>query len=218
MPVNYLSHRVITGSFHKLNINPTSTLKSENKPYSVLPYFMSTFKTFVYLLLVVIGLSIFVRMCGYGLLFIMILVLCEFVAKIILITMISLWVRLLMLTQSHVFSVRAFYFTFGSLIFVMFVPGFSNLVYIFCVNSLLLQLSGDIHPNSGPENIELSFMFSNIRSISADNGIRFDCLQHQILDSGAKIIALCEVGNITDSLDNFKINDFNIAFYSKENQ
>ncbi len=63
-----------------------------------------------------------------------------------------------------------------------------------------------------------TILFSNINSIQADDGLRFELLVNFSKENNCKVIALCEVGDITDKLDNFTITNYNIIHYTKNNR
>ncbi len=80
------------------------------------------------------------------------------------------------------------------------------------------MLAGDIELNPGPPENDISIFFSNINSIRADDGVRFEYFKNEIIDNNIMIAGLCEVGNISANLNEYAIDGYNIQHYSSENR
>ena len=218
MPVDYLSHRVISGTF--IIFTPLFVIKSvKSVLFDNFTWRLLTTK-FTKLLLLCLITFIAIRLCSRYPLAILVtsLQIIELAPKLFILFLFAAWMKFIKSTHKYVFGFRAIISTFVIIMVSMCIPGFMNLMYICFVKSLLIRLCCDVHPNPEPVETELSFLFSNINSISADNGARFDCLERFMIDSGSTVIALCEVGNITNKIDNYKINVYNIASYTSENR
>ena len=95
------------------------------------------------------------------------------------------------------------------------IPGFVTLVFIPFVSRSLL-LAGDIHPNPGPttatqNDIPVKVMFTNINSITAEDGMRFEQLKLRAKSESIDVIMVEESG----CFDKEKIDDFAIENYHK---
>ncbi|CAH1787295.1 unnamed protein product, partial [Owenia fusiformis] len=104
------------------------------------------------------------------------------------------------------------------LLIIVFTP---QLCYIPNTIESLLILSGDIESHPGPHNWStVKFLFSNINSISAQFGARFDALKTRILTEDCQVVGLCEVGTFTqDEITNrFSIPNFHPPIYSAKNR
>ena len=91
---------------------------------------------------------------------------------------------------------------------LLFVPGSMTFLNAFVDVSLLMR-SGDIHPNPGPGRTKpYVILYSNIRSITADDGARFECLKSEVNAVSADIVLLCEAGMKVEDVDKLSIDGY----------
>jgi hypothetical protein len=91
----------------------------------------------------------------------------------------------------------------------LFVPGFIHIsVMVFNPNldQLIIQLSGDVHPNPGPIS-SLKVMFTNVNSLMAENGQRLSELHLRLKTESIDIACICETG------PNLNLKECNITGY-----
>ena len=77
----------------------------------------------------------------------------------------------------------------------------------------------DVSENPGT-NHSLNIIFSNINSLKANNGFRFLALQQRAKSENAHVIALCEVGHLSEEelKSHFSIDNYDIAYYTNKNR
>lgn len=138
-----------------------------------------------------------------------------FVIVVLLWTMLLFLYACIQVTSSvyHFRSSPVFIITVCTLpvLIAMFDPSIPLLVASFfknpnlCIN--LLLLCGDIHPNPGPPDKGLSIWFTNINSLSAEEGERFSELDLRMKMNDIEIVCLSEVGS-NQNLSKFGVDGY----------
>ncbi len=91
---------------------------------------------------------------------------------------------------------------------LMCMPSLTTYVFTPELSNLLLQ-AGDIHSNPGPNHTDVKILYSNINSITADDGNRFEHLKDRANTENCNIILLCETGiHSKEKLNDLKIPNF----------
>ena len=88
------------------------------------------------------------------------------------------------------------------------IPSVSTFIFFPDLSNLLIR-DGDIHINPGPNKTQVKILFSNINSIGADDGNRFECLKYRVMEEQCNIILLNETGIYSEEkLKEFRIKNF----------
>jgi hypothetical protein len=73
----------------------------------------------------------------------------------------------------------------------------------------ILKLANDVESNPGPENHHLNVIFSNINSLTADDGKRFEDLKLRLYSEKVHMAAISETG------PNLRLENFNIYHFHR---
>ena len=223
MPVDYLSHRVVAGwspwcsSILSKPVRPIILNITSNHYKSLGTSLIKVLILNLCLLLLLHTLSTpHLRICFCF----VVLLICKAIYNLLIL---SITYAFVIIHRSHISNTNAklVYLSIISLLLFLTMPGFSNIIYAFNVKSIIILLSGDIESNPGPTSDtskNINILFSNINSIQADNGLRFDFLVNFIKSNNCKLVALCEVGDISNKLNDFQINNFTIIHYTTKNR